>query len=835
VVIGVIGQQTQTQPATFTLTPLDNDTGASLQIKSVATNPGSFKTFGSFRVSTDKKQILYTLPADLATLKTQGFDIANYTVKDAQGRESTAELKVLRAETTSTANQAAVQTPGGSLSVTSETGSTLSNVQTTTTLPPGAGAPPANVDFPGGFLSFTLKGASGNKAQVVNLTFEKAINAYYKFGPTPDNTTPHWYNFTWDETTKTGAKITGTSVALHFVDGLRGDDDLTENGTIVDPGAPAFDNTINVPVAALDQATVGEDDPVSVSVLANDTDADGDTISLVSYSDGASGTVLRVGDVLTYQPDTDFTGEDIFTYTISDGNGGTAIGAVSVTVTPVNDAPIGVADAFSIDEDQVLAISGLIDNDTDVDSGDLTLVSVNAAQRGNVTRLADGSYTYTPPADYSGSDLFVYVVSDGELESYGKVNVTIAPVNDAPVAGRDIAELADGQDSIAIEVLSNDTDVDSQSLAITAVGTPTHGTAAFAGGVVTYTVGPSFTTTDTFTYTVSDGDGASTEGEVSISLGAAGPRVEGDEAATTEDAAVTIAVLANDFDPNGDAISVVSVEGASNGTVSVDVDGTVTYTPNADFNGTDSFTYTVSDGALTGVGTVTVAVSAVNDAPRFAEGSPVFVSPANGAEVEIGSALPDSPASQLSTVTVEFNPAADPEGTAVSYRWQASGDASMSPVALDSTLTSTSLQLLVSDLAALTGSTPGAALQIFHRVTASDGELETVSAVESATLVRGYITGTGSDEVPAEFALDQNYPNPFNPVTLIRYSLPLSSIVSIDVFDSLGRHVAQLVSGQQSAGNHEVSFDAGELPSGVYMYLMKAEGFAQTRTLVLLR
>ncbi|MCK4815513.1 T9SS type A sorting domain-containing protein, partial [bacterium] len=95
-----------------------------------------------------------------------------------------------------------------------------------------------------------------------------------------------------------------------------------------------------------------------------------------------------------------------------------------------------------------------------------------------------------------------------------------------------------------------------------------------------------------------------------------------------------------------------------------------------------------------------------------------------------------------------------------------------------------------------------------------------------------------SDEnsnLPTEFILNQNYPNPFNPKTIINYELPTTLNVDLSVYNLLGQKVATLVSGKQSAGHHQVEWNAGDLPSGVYYYILKAGGFHDVKKMVLLR
>jgi VCBS repeat-containing protein len=206
------------------------------------------------------------------------------------------------------------------------------------------------------------------------------------------------------------------------------------------------------------------------------------------------------------------------------------------------------------------------------------------------------------------------------------VSITITPVNDAPVAVADTkAATEDTALSFpASDLAANDTDVDGDPLTVTAVSGGTKGTVVLAAGTVTYTPNANANGADSFSYTVSDGKGGTATGTVTVTIAAVNdpPVAVNDTATTAEDTAVNISVRANDSDPDvGDTLTVNSVTQGTNGTVAINADGTVKYTPNLNFNGTDSFTYTVKDSAtpaaISNVATVTVTVTAVNDAPTF--------------------------------------------------------------------------------------------------------------------------------------------------------------------------------------------------------------------------
>jgi len=218
------------------------------------------------------------------------------------------------------------------------------------------------------------------------------------------------------------------------------------------------------------------------------------------------------------------------------------------------------------------------------------------------------------------------------------VNVTVTPVNDAPVAANDTVTTAEDT-AVVINVLGNDTDVDGDTLSVTAINgtaitatTPvaiTGGTVSLgANGQLTFTPAANFNGTPSFTYTVSDGKGGTSNGTVNVTVTPVNdaPVAAADTVRTDEDTPVVINVLGNDTDVDGDALSITRINGTAittttpvaitGGTVSLGANGQLTFTPTANFNGTPSFTYTVSDGkGGTSTGNVNVTVTPVNDAP----------------------------------------------------------------------------------------------------------------------------------------------------------------------------------------------------------------------------
>ena len=354
------------------------------------------------------------------------------------------------------------------------------------------------------------------------------------------------------------------------------------------------------PVANDDAVTTDEDTPVTIGVLGNDTDIDGDDLTVIDAI-SADGTVtINPDGTLQFTPNANFNGTATISYTIDDGNGGTDTAIVTVTVNPVNDPPVANPDTATTDEDTLVNIP-LIGNDTDAD-GDALTVTAATAPNGTVTINADGSVDYTPNANFNGTDTITYTISDGNGGfSTSTVTVTVSAINDAPVASPIAPQANNDAVPVTLDVSGNFTDVDGDALSFAAVGLPP-GLSIDANGVITGTIdnsasqgGPLGDGNYTVTVTADDGNGGTVTSTFAWTVANPAPVAANDAATTDEDTAVNIPVLTNDVDPDGDDLTVTGATAAS-GTVVIEADGTLTYTPNADFNGTDTITYTIDDG-----------------------------------------------------------------------------------------------------------------------------------------------------------------------------------------------------------------------------------------------
>ena len=344
------------------------------------------------------------------------------------------------------------------------------------------------------------------------------------------------------------------------------------------------------------------------------------------------GTVAIAGDGLSvsYTPVADFNGPDSFTYTITDGQA-TSTATVSITVTAANDAPVAHGDSAAVAEDSLATTFDVLANDSDADNlsgpvnAGLTVSATTPASHGTVTVAGDGlSVSYTPNPDFNGTDSFTYTVTDGVLTDTATVSVTVSPVAEAPVANDDAATVSEDSSATTVDVLANDADADNLSgpanagLSVSATTPASHGTVAIAGDglSVSYTPAADYYGADSFTYTVTDGAFTATATvAVIVNRASDAPVAHGDSATVAEDSQdFPIDVLANDTDadnlsgPANAGLAVVDVSDPAHGSAAFTAAG-VTYTPNPDFYGTDTFTYTITDGVLTDTATVSVTVT----------------------------------------------------------------------------------------------------------------------------------------------------------------------------------------------------------------------------------
>ncbi|WP_262880161.1 retention module-containing protein [Pseudomonas paralcaligenes] len=486
------------------------------------------------------------------------------------------------------------------------------------------------------------------------------------------------------------------------------------------------------PLAAPETNSGPEDSVVSGNLLTHASDVDGDALSITGFRFAAAplmqhpvGTPVQIPLVGTLRIDSD--GTYTFTplpnyngtvpqviFTLNDGTD-SASSTLDITITPVNDAPlIHVPQAQTTPEDTSKVFSLATSNalgvfDPELDSLTVTLsvthgvldvglngLGAGVSGAGTSTLVLTGSQaainnamaqlTYTPAPDYNGPDTLTIVASDGTDTSTDAVAITVTPVNDAPTTS-DLGLVTD--ENVPISSTVTGADIEGDTLSFATTGAPSNGSVVLnpATGAFTYTPNAGYNGPDSFVVTVSDGNGGFATSTVTIGVNPLNdaPVSLADSIVVAEGGTATVlvggatSVLANDSDADGDPLSAILVSGPVNGTLTLNADGTFSYTHNGSETTADSFTYRANDGTVDGnIVTVSIGITPVNDAPQAVDlsanavqgGAPLVIA-LSGSDPDIGDAvdsfritsLPDHGTLQINGVAVSA--AAVAAGTAV--------------------------------------------------------------------------------------------------------------------------------------------------------------------------
>ncbi len=451
---------------------------------------------------------------------------------------------------------------------------------------------------------------------------------------------------------------------------IQDDEPLTSNIASIEIEVGAVND---LPVANDDTATTDEDIEVTIDVLANDTDSDGDetidplTLDLDQSQSGVqtsltdaqgSWTADSEGNV-TFVPTANLSGLVSITYTVSDDEGGESFpGTIQVTINAVNDAPVANDDSSTTEEDTPVSFN-IITNDTDIEGSetiDLSTIDLDPVTSGIQNSItsnglwsvdSEGLLTYTPASNYNGTASISYTVQDDEplTSNIASIDVEVGAVNDLPVANDDAATTAEDT-QVTIDVLANDTDADgnetidpltldldqSQSGVQTSLTDAQGSWTADSEGNVTFVPTANLSGLVSITYTVSDDEGVeSLPGTIQVTINAVNdaPVANDDSSTTEEDTPVSLNIITNDTDVEGyETIDLSTIDLdpvtsgiqnsiTSNGLWSVDSEGLLTYTPASNYNGTASISYTVQDDEplISNIASIEIEVGGVNDLP----------------------------------------------------------------------------------------------------------------------------------------------------------------------------------------------------------------------------
>ncbi|WP_318483839.1 retention module-containing protein [Photobacterium leiognathi] len=436
------------------------------------------------------------------------------------------------------------------------------------------------------------------------------------------------------------------------------DGDKTATSTVTIHVTPVND----APVANPDSFTTGEDTPITVDLIKNDHDIDGDKLTVKEINgtpvtpgheqtivvDNGKIVIAHDGG-MTFVPRDNYHGDVTVPYTITDGDK-TATSTVTIHVTPVNDAPVANPDSFTTDEDTSITVD-LIKNDSDVDGDTLTVKEINGApltggeqtvvvDNGKIVIAHDGGMTFVPSDNYHGDVTVPYTITDGDKTATSTVTIHVMPINDAPVANPD-SFTTDEDTSITVDLIKNDHDVDGDTLTIKEINgtpvTPGHEqTIVVDNGkiVIAHDGGMTFVPSDnyhgdvTVPYTITDGDKTATS-TVTIHVMPINdaPVANPDSFTTGEDSSITVDLTNNDSDIDGDKLTVKEINGTSvtlgheqtivvdNGKIVIAHDSGMTFIPSDNYHGDVTVPYTITDGDKTATSTVTIHVTPINDAP----------------------------------------------------------------------------------------------------------------------------------------------------------------------------------------------------------------------------
>jgi hypothetical protein len=536
-------------------------------------------------------------------------------------------------------------------------------------------------------------------------------------------------------------------------------------------------------------------------------------------------------------------------------------GLIDIGPPPDNYAPIAHDDNYYAIENILLTVGppGVLENDTDADDDPLTVELATNVSHGNLTLNPDGSLSYMPDAGFTGTDQFTYRAYDGSVYSHSAAiaRIDVHPAgNGPPVAVDDAYSIVEGFPLVipAPGVLENDIDADGDPLTVELGMTVAHGSLTLnPDGRFTYVPVPGFRGVDVFSYRAFDGHTYSSEAatvQIMVNPNTGRPMATNDLyvlSGTHQLVVPAPGVLSNDFDPFGETMYAVLDADVSHGTLELYSNGSFTYTAGPDFVGLDHFTYHVFAGV------------------SFSTPATVMIL----AEIQAGPPTPIE-------ISFDIKPRSCPNPLNANVHGR--GNTGVLPVAIIgsadfdvtqinlSTIRVAGLTFLRSSLMDVSGPIDGSSRENCECLSSGpDGHPDLTMKFDKRDIVDALGPVDDGEEISLEiqgrlydetefYGIDcvtitglhnerlrtSNHPNPFNASTTIAFTVHEDADVRLRIFDLLGRHVATLVDGYRSAGNHEVVWDGrsrsgDEIPSGIYFYQLQAGSASVGRKIVLLK
>ncbi|MGD2205172.1 MAG: Ig-like domain-containing protein [Anaerolineae bacterium] len=392
-------------------------------------------------------------------------------------------------------------------------------------------------------------------------------------------------------------------------------------------------NVNDPPQAVPDLAETEFNTPVTIPVLDNDGDPEGDPLTLLAVycSLACSGSATVSGNQVIYTPAAGFVGVEPFGYIVHDGNAGLAATTITVLVQPTDTGGVDLQPDVITTTEETAVLIDVLDNDDAAEPLELVFAGPSA---GGVASLDGEQVRFEPALDFHGVATFTYAARAGSSGvGSAPVTVHVLPLSDAPTAAADSASTLLGA-AVVIDLLANDGDPDGDDIMLAGIGQGVNGLVLRTGpGEVTYYPGTGFHGEDSFSYTIVDGQGGTASGVAHVQVGEVNQPPVGvtDEVYAQEDVPTLIDVLDNDTDPNADdTLQVVAVSQPQHGSARLRANNRVEYVSLANTHGTDNFAYTLRDsGGLTATGLVSVTLEPVLDLPAA---NPTFGSaPVDGA------------------------------------------------------------------------------------------------------------------------------------------------------------------------------------------------------------